>query len=125
MRYVLVFVMMFAVECFAQEVEHNYEMGPQITTCDSLNVSELSEQDQVREIEHAQFRSVENFSLNRKEGFQAAWFYSCDNKTGMLVAKVNGKKNYYGTIERSAWQEFISSGDFENFLEKISADKKN
>ena len=61
-------------DCFAQEVEHNYEMGPQITTCDSLNLDGLSVEEQIAEIENTTFRYVQKFKLNRREGFQGDGF---------------------------------------------------
>lgn len=123
MKNLIFLLLLAAVNSFAQEADHNYEMAPQVTTCDSLDLSGLSMSQQVKEIENATFRYVQNFQLNRKTGFQGAWFYSCDNKKGILVAKVDGEKRVYKTINRSAWEDLVSSGDFSNFLKGNQANR--
>lgn len=104
---------------FSQQVPHNYEMGPQVTDCDSLKLEDMSQEIQIKVIEDAKFRLVKNFKLNRKQGFQGAWFYSCNGREGYLVARVDGRKKLYGRLTLEAWETFVSSGDFEHYLEEL------
>ncbi|GEM_PF-2331036 len=108
---------------FAQEVEHNFEMPAQKTNCDSLNLNSLDEDGKILAIEAADFRSKQDIKLNRMDGFQAAWFYSCNNNSGYIIAKIDNKKRVFENIGVNTWNEFISSGDFLGYIDK-NFDKK-
>jgi len=105
-------------EAQSQEVEHNFEMKPQKTNCDSIDINSLPQEDKITQIEVTKFRTNQNFQLNRINGFQAAWFYSCDNKTGFLIVKIDNEKRLYENVSVTTWNDFQSSGDFLGFINK-------
>lgn len=107
-----------SINVFAQEVERNYLVEPQKTNCDSLDLSKKSIEEKVKAIKQSKFRFTQKFTLNRKEGFQGGWYYSCDNEKGYLAVKRNDKWELYNDISKEAWQQFIQSGSFEKFIDE-------
>ena len=57
-------------QVYGQEVEHNYKMGPQKTACDSLDLHQLEDTEQIEVIRNTSFRFDQNFRLTRKSGLQ-------------------------------------------------------
>jgi len=112
----ILFSLAFASPAFGQEVEHNYLVGPQKTSCDSLNLRGMDKKEQISTIRNTTFRLSQDIALNRKTGFQGAWYFACDNESGYMVVKIDNKESLYTDISKSTWQAFIRSGDFESFL---------
>lgn len=114
----LFFSILTSTQVHAQEVEHNYLVGPQKTNCDSLDLNQKELKDKIAEIKQTNFRYTQHFTLNRKEGFQGGWYYSCDNEIGFLVVKRNNKWELYNGVSKATWQEFVHSGSFEKFIDE-------
>ncbi len=105
---------------FAQEVEHNYVVGPQNTNCDSLDLDGLSVNEAVGAITSSKFRLDQQFKLNRPGGLMAGGFYSCDNAKGFLIIIFDGKKQLFNEVPLATWDAFVSSSNPEDyFLNKI------
>ena len=103
----------------AQEVEHNYPVGPQATNCDSLDIVGLSQTESISSIRASKYRFDQSFRLTRKQGFQLGEYYSCDNKEGFLIIKYDGKESLYHNVDKLIWNELISSSDPEGYYLKI------
>ena len=103
----------------AQEVEHNYLVGPQSTNCDSLDLIEISLSESIALIRASTYRFDQSFRLTRKQGLQLGEYYSCDNKEGFLIIKYDGKESLYYKVDKHIWDELISSLDPEGYYLKI------
>jgi len=99
----------------AQEVEHNFLVGPQSTNCDSLRFDGMEKAAILRQLEESKFRTSENFVLRRKSGLRAASFYSCDNKTGYLVIRYNDDDEIYLDVPLETWQSLTKNADPDGF----------
>jgi len=104
---------------FAQEVEHNYLVGPQVTNCDSLDITGLSLHESIEKIRASKFRFDQSFKLTRKQGLQSGEYYSCDNERGYLVITFDGIESLYVNIEKDTWNDLISSSDPEGLYFKM------
>jgi len=102
----------------AQEVEHNYLVRPQSTSCDSLKLHDLSMEQCIELIRVSTFRFDQTFKLTRKQGLQKGEFYSCDTKVGYLIISFDGEEKLYKSIKKRFWSELISSSDPEGFYIK-------
>ena len=103
----------------AQEVEHNYLVGPQSTNCDSLDIIGFSLSESIALIRASTYRFDQSFRLTRKQGLQLGEYYSCDNKEGFLIIKYDGKESLYYKVDKHIWDELISSSDPEGYYLKI------
>ena len=101
--------------CSAQEVEHNYLVGPQSTSCDSLSLDNLSIDEGIQRIRGVTFRFDQRFQLTRKQGLQSGEYFSCDNKVGYMVINYDGIEHLYESVDKELWRELISSSDPEGF----------
>ena len=99
----------------AQEVEHNFLVGPQTTNCDSLDIVGLSQTESILLIRASKYRFDQSFLLTRKQGLQLGEYYSCDNEQGFLIIRYDGKENLYYNIDKLIWKELISSSDPEGY----------
>jgi hypothetical protein len=109
----------------AQEVEHNYKVGPKYIDCDSLDINDLSQAETIALIRKSKFRFNQSFQLRRKQGLQLGEFYSCDNMKGYLIIKYDEKEQLYLQVEKLIWDEFISSSDPEGYYLKIKPQLQN
>lgn len=100
----------------AQEVEHNYLVGPGKTTCDSLMTDDLTIEGIIKVIRTTQFRFNQEFKLTRKQGLQKGEYYSCDNKSGFLIVKYDNEYFLFTEVQKNIWNELISSADPEQFF---------
>ena len=114
----LIFDMLTCGIIKAQEVEHNYLVGPGVTTCDSLKIDDLPVDSSINTIRSAKFRFNQEFKMTRRQGLQMGEFYSCDNKLGFLIIKYDNKYMLFKEIQKQVWNNFISSGDPEGFFLK-------
>ena len=103
---------------FGQDVEHNYKVGPQITTCDSLDVSDSSLEKTIQTIKSSKFRFQQSFKLTRRQGFKGGEYYSCDGESGFLVIKYNDEMLLFINVKKSIWDKLISSSDPEGYFLK-------
>lgn len=95
----------------AQEVEHNYSVGSQITNCDSLDITGFSMPESIAMIRNSTFRFDQSFRLTRKQGLQLGEYYSCNNEEGFLIIKFDGKEYLYHKVDKHIWNGLISSSD--------------
>jgi predicted AlkP superfamily phosphohydrolase/phosphomutase len=100
---------------YSQEVEHNYKVGPQATTCDSLSLERLSETEAIEQIRLTKFRFQQSFRLTRRMGFKGGEFYSCDNINGYLLLKYNDEEQLYVNVKKEYWENLKISSDPEGF----------
>lgn len=105
--------------CVAQDIKHNYTVGPQTVTCDSLKLNESSLDISIESIRRTKFRFDQTFKLTRKSGLQRGEYYSCDNKSGFLIIKYNDSENLYQKVEKVIWNKLTSSADPEGYYLKI------
>ncbi|MBN2173966.1 MAG: hypothetical protein JW731_07535 [Bacteroidales bacterium] len=105
-------------DTIGQGIEHNYLVGPQNTSCDSLPKTFANLEKAISLIENATFRSSEKFTINRKFGVQGGWYYSCDNKTGYLIILQDNYKLLFHGVPKSVWDAFIITTDFETFMDE-------
>ncbi len=99
-----------------QEVEHNFLVGPQITTCDSLPEDFYNEDEAIYLVENATFRSNAKFRINRSHGVKGGWYYSCDNKTGFLIILIDDQKHIFQFVPNETWDQLTKTTDFESFI---------
>lgn len=109
----------------AQEVEHNYLVGPQMTDCDSLDITGLSLHESIDKIRASKFRFDQAFKLTRKQGLQSGEFYSCDNERGYLVISFDGIESLFVNIEKNIWNDLISTSDPEGLYFKMKKKYEN
>ncbi len=110
--------------CYAQEVEHNYRVGPQTTTCDSLKLDGENLGVFIGKIRQTSFRFQQSFKLMRRQGLQKAEYFSCDNAHGFLVVSMDGTETLYSNVAKDQWQQLISSSDPEGYFLEIKNDLK-
>ena len=115
---ILFFLLSTSIRCFSQEVKHNYLVGPQSTTCDSISINQLESDELMQLIKSTTFRFDQKFKLTRKQGLQSGEYYSCDNAIGYLIVKYNGREHLYESVEKTLWKQFITSSDPEGFYLK-------
>jgi len=104
--------------CVAQEIEHNYQIGPQYTSCDSLKVPNLNSAQAIEQIRVTKFRVQQSFKLTRRQGFKGGEFYSCDGNTGFLIIKFNESELLYTDVEKEIWKNLKTSQDPEGYFLK-------
>ncbi len=115
MTLILMFSGITSVFTQAQEVEHNYLVGPQLTNCDSLEIDDFSLGKAIEKIRGAKYRFDQKFRLTRKSGLQKGEFYSCDNQRGYLIITMDNEEFLFVSVDKSFWNELISSSDPEGF----------
>lgn len=121
---ILILMILFINICSAQEVEHNYLVGPQSTTCDSLEMHELSMDQYIEQIRKSNFRFDQTFRLTRKQGLQQGEFYSCDGKVGFLIIKFDDIETLYNDVKKTDWEALISSSDPEGYYLKTKQQRR-
>ena len=94
-----------------QEVEHNYLVGPQVVTCDSLELASEPLEERLSMIRSAKYRFDQSFRLTRKTGLQQGEYYSCDNLTGYLIIKYDDTFYLYMKVKKNLWDQMLSSSD--------------
>jgi hypothetical protein len=104
---------------YAQEVEHNYKVGPNYIDCDSIKIIDLSERDAISTIRAGIYRFHQNFRLTRKQGFQRGEFYSCNTIQGYMIIKYDDTEFLYVDVDKQVWNELIGSQDPEGYYLKI------
>ena len=105
-------LILFEAQCaFSQGVEHNFIVGPQEVTCDSLKLDGVSQEIGIEKIRVAKFRFQQSFKLTRKSGLQLGEYYSCGDLLGYLIIKYNDTSYLYQDVEKTLWDQLVSSAD--------------
>jgi hypothetical protein len=100
----------------AQEVEHNYPVGPQNTNCDSLVIIPGMNQEIISDmLENTVFRFSQEFRLRRFTGLQYGKFYSCDGIEGYLIIQFDGSKVIYQGVDKTHWDALTKATDPDNY----------
>lgn len=102
----------------AQEVEHNYPVGPQNTNCDSLELGDLPVEEVITILENASFRFDQEFRISRVSGVRAAHYYSCNGTTGYLIITIGQEKKVFLEVPKSHWNAFRTTSDPDSYYEK-------
>lgn len=100
------------------QVEHNYLVGPQHSTCDSLQIDLNYPDSAIHSIEKAVFRFDQKFRLSRITGVQGGHFYSCDGISGYLIITIDRSKKLYKDVPRKIWEELIKTSDINLYYRK-------
>jgi hypothetical protein len=100
---------------YAQDVEHNYLVGPQFTDCDSLKFEGLSTEKAIELVRSVKFRYQQNFKLTRRTGFKGAEFYSCDLLSGILVIQFDNEQFLFTEVSKADWESLTYYPDPEGF----------
>jgi hypothetical protein len=111
--------------CEAQEVEHNYQVGPQNATCDSLKIQKLNSEQAMEQIRGTKFRVQQSFKLPRREGFKGGEFYSCDGDTGFLIIKYSQSVFLFTDVDKEIWKNLKTSQDPEGYFLEIKEGLQN
>ncbi len=106
------------VHIYAQEVEHNYPVGPQKTNCDSLQLKDRSTGEIISNIENSTFRFDQGFKISRFAGIRAGHFYSCDGENGYLILTIGKEKKIFSGVPKTIWNEFIKSTDLDGYFDE-------
>ncbi len=115
MHLIPVIFIMFMSGLHAQDVEHNYLVGPQFTDCDSLKFDGLTIEKTIEYIRTLKFRYQQNFKLTRRMGFKGAEYFSCDLMTGLLIIHHDGKQFLFSDVSKADWEILSSSSDPEGY----------
>ncbi|MEM6524046.1 MAG: hypothetical protein AAF693_09645 [Bacteroidota bacterium] len=92
------------------QVEHNFTMGPNNTTCDSLKLEEVSES--IKLIRKTKFRFTEELKISRYKTPRHVWFFSCDGQTGFLIAKETDEKEVaFQNVKMKDWKALLDAKD--------------
>jgi hypothetical protein len=103
----------------AQEVEHNFLVGPQFTNCDSLKLNGLTIEKAIQCIHAADYRYQQEFKLTRRTGLKGGAFFSCNMEVGFLIINFDEEQFLFTEVSKSDWEAFIATSDPEGyFLEK-------
>ena len=102
------------------QIEHNFEMGPSNTTCDSLILKRTDEITLIQQIRNTSFRYQEDLKISRYYVPKHVWFYSCDGATGYLIAKESeAVEKVYQEVSQKIWQQFVDTDDPISFYAKL------
>ena len=108
---------LLVIPCLSQ-VEHNFPVDPQKTSCDSLPANFSNAGEAIQQIEITSFRFNQQFKLTRTWGITAGNFYSCDNTSGFLILTFeNAEKQMIRFVPKILWNEFIQSSDLNEFYQ--------
>jgi hypothetical protein len=100
------------------QVEHNYLIGPQYTTCDSLPESFSSIEEEISRIQQAKFRFTQQIKRQRPVGVRKAHFFSCNNQTGFLILLRDDSTCLVRNVRIDDWNELIRQTDPDQFIIK-------
>ncbi len=119
MKLLFLVLVFFPILLYGQ-VEHNFTMGPQKTTCDSLEVQGLDTAQLIEKVRNTTFRYHEQMKVSRYKIPQQVWFFSCDGKTGYLVARETEEdERVYKNVHINMWNELMNSTDPVSVYQRI------
>ncbi|UII32935.1 KTSC domain-containing protein [Fulvivirga ulvae] len=113
MKYIAITIFLLLISiCMQAQVEHNFEMEPSNTNCHELPEKFDSPTNAINAIEKSTFRFTQSIKISRYHSPKAAFFYSCDGKTGyMIVDLKDGSREVYTIIPQEVWDEFANTND--------------
>ena len=92
------------------QIERNFTMGPSNSTCDSMKIDGTT--DLAKTIKETKFRFSQEIKVSRYKTPRHAWFYSCDGKTGYLIARETEELEYiYEAVTKEDWDAFFNAKD--------------
>ncbi|MEM9391623.1 MAG: hypothetical protein AAGA02_14190 [Bacteroidota bacterium] len=92
------------------QVEHNFTMGPNNTTCDSLETDGAS--NLIELVRSTKFRLAEELKVSRYKVPKHVWFYSCNGKTGYLIARETDEiEILFKEVNKEDWNILLDSKD--------------
>ena len=100
---------------YAQQVEHNYLVGPKNVTCDSLVLPSSDIAAVLIQLKEATYRYSKKFRLTRKIGLQGGEFYSCDGVKGYLIVRFDNQEVLYMNFSKVTWEFFTTSSNPEGY----------
>lgn len=108
-------LLLMVIRAHGQEIEHNYKVGPQNVSCDSLSLPSGDLLEAIQLVREAKYRYVRSFKMTRKQGLQGGEFLACDGTLGFLIVRFDNQEVLYTNIDKSVWESFTSSADPEGF----------
>ena len=110
---------LFASSALAQ-VEHNFIVGPNNTTCDSLKTEKVP--DLIGLVRSTKFRIVEELKVSRYKVPRHVWFYSCDGNTGYLIVReTEASEVLFEGVGKEDWNTLLNSKDPITYYENLKA----
>jgi len=112
------FYIMFSVivtQVNAQEVEHNYRVGPNNATCDSIQIPPGNLPTALDMLKEATYRYINKFRMTRKTGLQGGEFLSCNGTIGFLIVRMDSTEVLYIDVDKSIWEAFTTSSNPEGY----------
>ncbi len=110
-----IILLQFVFQSQAQKIEHDYKVGPQNVTCDSLIISSEEMSVAIALVREATYRFKQQFRLTRKNGLQGGEFLSCNGISGFVIVRFDNAEVLYLDVEKSIWESFRASSDPEGF----------
>jgi hypothetical protein len=107
----IVIVLVISISAKAQEVEHNYKVGPQNLSCDSLKLPSGDLLKALELVKGATYRYSKKFRLTRQNGLQGGEFYSCDGIKGFLIVRYDNQEELYMDFDKTVWESFTALAD--------------
>ena len=112
MKYAIVILCMVISTCIHAQVEHNFEMEPSNTNCHELPEKFNSPTQAIDAVEKSTFRFTQSIKISRYHSPKAAFYYSCDGKTGYLIVTLKGdSRKIYKNIPQEVWDQFSNTND--------------
>ncbi len=92
------------------QVEHNFTMGPNNSTCDSLHVDQTK--DIIELVRNTKFRFTETLKVSKYKVPNQLWYYSCDGKIGYVIAKEKeGIELIFKAVKKEDWKALSNAKD--------------
>lgn len=112
MKHAIVILCMVISSCIQAQVEHNFEMEPSNTNCHELPEKFDSPSQAMDAVEKSTFRFTQSIKISRYHSPKAAFYYSCDGKTGyMIVTLKDDSRKIYKSIPQEVWDQFANTND--------------
>ncbi|UII29139.1 hypothetical protein LVD15_12110 [Fulvivirga maritima] len=112
MKQILFALLLLSPALSNAQVQHNFEKGPENTNCHELPAEFTNYVEAIKALSTTTFRLKETLSISKHLTPQALRYYSCDGKTGYLVAKESDSVfQVYPQVPYKLWQEFSESKD--------------
>ncbi|MBL3656651.1 hypothetical protein [Fulvivirga sediminis] len=112
MKQIFIILLLFTTTISIAQVQHNFEKGPENTNCHELPPEFANHNEAIKALTSTTFRLKETLSISKHLNPQALRYYSCDGKSGYLVAKeTDSTYQVYPQIPYKLWQEFSESKD--------------
>ncbi len=99
------------------QTQHNFDMVPENTDCHELTLGDdLSKN--ISMIRQTHYRVKEQMNVSRYKDPKKVEFYSCDGKTGHMIAIELEKEVLYKSVKKVTWDSLLDSSDPIYFYEQ-------